>query len=438
MVLALLGAGPYSERAMAPPQPEPVAPLVEHFFRREAGRLVGVLTRIFGWRNFDLVEEMVQATLLDALQAWRVRVPDNPSGWVHRVAKNKIRDALRRNKIGQRVFQEWAASRPTHEEGLDELFLDAEIEDSQLRMMFACCHPRLARENQLALTLKALCGFGNSEIARALLVTEETVKKRLQRATRDLIDHQIALDPPPANELAQRLDGVHQVLYLLFNEGYSSSEGETAIRADLCEEAAWLCYLLCCQGRFSTPATHALMALMLFHAARLDARLDQRGHILLMEEQDRSKWDQRLIRRAKEFLGQAAEGTVVSPFHLEAAIACHHCTAQSYAETDWPAILRLYDALLTIHPSPVYLLNRAIVVAQIEGPRAGIRALDEAGRDPALRHYHLFDATLGEFHRRAGDLARARQHLEAARQHTTSPFDRELIDRRLAQCVSSA
>src|SRR5260370_28843918 len=202
---------------MSPTQPEPVAPLVEHFFRREAGRLVGVLTRIFGWRNFDLVEEMVQDTLLDALQSWRVRVPDNPSGWVHRVAKNKILDALRRNKIGQRVLEEWAASRPTHAEGLDELFLDAEIEDSQLRMMFACCHPRLARENQLALTLQALCGFGNSEIARALLVAEETVKKRLQRATRDLIDHQIALDAPPANELPPRLDDRHRVRYLALN-----------------------------------------------------------------------------------------------------------------------------------------------------------------------------------------------------------------------------
>jgi RNA polymerase sigma factor (sigma-70 family) len=420
---------------MASTEPEAVAPLVEHFFRREAGRLVGVLTRIFGWRNFDRIEDMVQATLLDALQAWRVRVPDNPSGWVHRVAKNKILDALRRDKIGQRITEDWAASRPTHEEGLDELFLDTEIEDSQLRMIFACCHPRLARENQLALTLKALCGFGNSEIARALLVTEETVKKRLQRATRDLIDHQIALDPPPASEFAQRLDAVHQVLYLLFNEGYSSSEGETAIRADLCEEAAGLCHLLCSQRRSSTPATHALMALMLIHAARLDARLDQRGYILLMEEQDRSKWDQRLIRRAQDFLAQSAEGTVISPFHLEAGIAFHHCTAKSYAETDWPAILRLYDALLTIHHSPVYFLNRAIVVAQIEGPQAGIRALDETCRDPALRHYHLFDATLGEFYRRAGDMARAREHLEAAQQKTNSPFDRELIDRRLSMCM---
>src|SRR4029077_3706917 len=207
---------------MATPQEEPVAPLVEHFFRREAGRLVSVLTRIFGWRNFDLVEDMVQATLVDALQSWRVRgVPDNPSGWVHRIARNKIVDALRRDQIGQRAMAAWAAARPAHAEAVDELFLDSEIEDSQLRMMFACCHPRLARANQLALTLKALCGFGNSEIARALLVGEETVKKRLQRATRDLIDHKIAHDQPAAGELAQRLDSVHQVLYLLFNEGYS-------------------------------------------------------------------------------------------------------------------------------------------------------------------------------------------------------------------------
>jgi RNA polymerase sigma factor (sigma-70 family) len=419
---------------MSSHQPQPAAPLVEHFFRHEAGRLVSVLTRFFGWRNFDLVEDMVQATLVDALQAWRLQVPDNPSGWVHRIAKNKILDALRRDQISQRVLGEWAATRPTHAEGLDELFLDSEIEDSQLRMMFACCHPHLARENQLALTLKALCGFGNAEIARALLVGEETVKKRLQRATRDLIDHQIALDPPAAGELAGRLDGVHQVLYLLFNEGYSSSDGEAAIRADLCEEAARLCHLLCSQARFAGPATHALMALMLFHAARLDARLDHRGSILLMEEQDRDKWDRRLIRRAQEFLDQSAEGTVISPFHLEAGIAFYHCTARSYADTDWPAILRLYDALLTIQRSPVYLLNRAIVVAQIDGPRAGIRALAEAGDDPALRRYHLFDATLGEFYRRAGDPARARQHLEAARQKTNSPFDRELIDRRLSVC----
>ncbi|HEY7327075.1 MAG TPA: sigma-70 family RNA polymerase sigma factor [Gemmataceae bacterium] len=415
-------------------QQEPVAPLVEHFFRHEAGRLVSVLTRLFGWRHFDLVEDMVQSTLLDALESWRVRgVPNNPSAWVHRIAKNKILDALRRDQIGKRVLNEWAVDRPTYEEGIDELFFDSEIEDSQLRMMFACCHPHLARVNQLALTLKALCGFGNKEIARALLIGEETVKKRLQRATRDLIDHHISLDPPGADELGRRLDSVHQVLYLLFNEGYSSSEGETAIRTDLCEEAARLCHLLC-SHQFRTPATNALMALMLFHAARLESRLDGHGCFLLLEEQDRGKWDRQLIQCALEFLVQSAQGNVLSTFHLEAAIASHHCTAMNYAETDWPAILRLYDVLLQVHRSPVYLLNRAIVLAQIEGPQAGIRGLEEVGQHDALRHYHLYDATLGELYRRAGDFVRARRYFESARQKTHSAFDREIIDRRMSQC----
>jgi RNA polymerase sigma-70 factor (ECF subfamily) len=408
---------------------------VEHFFRREAGRLVAVLTRVFGWRNFDLVEDMVQATLLDALQSWRVRgVPANPSGWVHRVAKNKILDSLRRAEIQRRVARDRAIARPAHADGIDDLFLDTAIEDSQLRMIFACCHPLLSRENQLALTLKTLCGFGISEIARALLVAEEAVKKRIQRATRELVEHRVTLDAPDAVQLIERLDVVHQVLYLMFNEGHSASHGDAAIRVDLCEDAAHLCHLLCSHPRCSTPTTRALMALMLFHAARLDARLDDRGCVLLMEDQDRTKWDHRLIECAKQFLDESAEGTVVSTFHLEAGIALYHCSANCYAETDWPAILCLYDALISIHRSPVYLLNRAIVIAEIEGPGAGIRALSEAGEKAALRHYHLLDATLGEFYRREGRFDLARLHLESAKRKTRSPHDHAIIDRRLARC----
>jgi RNA polymerase sigma factor (sigma-70 family) len=417
-------------------QPEPVAPLVEHFFRREAGRLVAVLTRFFGWRNFDLVEEMVQATLLEALQSWRVRgIPDNPSAWIHRVAKNKILDSLRRTEITRRVNRELSLHRPTQHDGIDELFLDTAIEDSQLRMIFACCHPTLTRENQLALTLKTLCGFGVTEIARALLVHEEAVKKRLQRATRELIDQHISLEPPECSQLVERLDAVHQVLYLIFTEGHSPSRGEAAIRTDLCEDAAYLCHLLCTHPRCSTPTTRALMALMLFHAARLEARVDDRGSLLLMEDQDRSRWDRRLIERAQEFLDQSAEGTEVSIFHLEAGIAMYHCAAPSYGETDWPAILRLYDAMLMIHRSPVYLVNRAIVVAEIAGPHAGVSELAGMSENPALRNYHLFDATLGELYRRAGHLQQAREHLESARQKTSSVHDRAVIDRRLARCL---
>jgi RNA polymerase sigma-70 factor (ECF subfamily) len=378
---------------------------------------------------------MVQATLVDALQSWRAQgIPQNPSAWVHRVAKNKVIDSLRRTEIQRRVTVEWAANRPAPREGIDDLFLDTSIEDSQLRMIFACCHPSLSRENQIAITLKSLCGFGVSEIARALLVPEETVKKRLQRATLDLVEHRVRLDPPERSLLIERLEVVHQVLYLIFNEGHSCSKGEAAIRADLCEDAARLCYMLCSHPDFSTPTTRALMALFLFHAARLDARLDDRGFILLMKNQDRGRWDHRLIRRAQEFLDDSAEGTTISPYHLEAGIALHHSTAASYEQTDWPAILLLYDKLIAIHRSPVYVLNRAIVVAEIDGPLAGIRALDEAGADKSLKNYHLFDATLGEFHRRAGDFERARHYFETARAKTRSPYDRAIIDSRLAGC----
>ena len=261
-----------------------------------------------------------------------------------------------------------------HDEGIDELFLDTAIEDSQLRMIFACCHPLLSRENQLALTLKTLCGFGISEIARALLVNEETVKKRLQRATATWSTITSRSSPPDATQLIERLDAVHQVLYLIFNEGHSSSKGETAIRTDLCEDAAYLCHLLCSHPHCSTPTTRALMALMLFHAARLESRLDDQGSILLMEDQDRTRWDAAADPPRQGIPRPVSRGNVHLPFHLEAGIALYHCSATSYAETDWPAILLLYDALLTIHRSPVYLLNRAIVVAEIEGPpRASAR-----------------------------------------------------------------
>jgi RNA polymerase sigma-70 factor (ECF subfamily) len=415
---------------------EPVGPLVEHFFRHEAGRLVAVLTRLFGFRHFDLVEEMVQATLLTALQSWRVHgIPPNPSGWLHRVARNRVLDSLRRFEIGQRATQEWASTQSPARCAIDDLFIDTEIEDSQLRLIFACCYPALAFEDQVALTLKSLCGLSNSEIARALLVHEETVKKRLQRARQRLIDENATLDPPSAQELAGRLESVYQVLYLLFNEGYSASTGESGIRADLCEEAARLCFLLCNHRHCSQPSTFALMALMLFHAARLPARLDDKGSILLMGEQDRSKWDRRLIRRAKEFLDQSAQGPLVSKYHLEAGIALCHCVAPDLGATNWSEIRRLYDALIQLYPSPVYLLNRAIVIAQLEGPHAGIDSLLQSKSDAALRHYYLYDATLGELHRRAGDDSRARQYFESAKRKTSVRSDHEILDRRLKACA---
>jgi RNA polymerase sigma-70 factor (ECF subfamily) len=411
--------------------------LVEHFFRHESGRLVSVLVRVFGVRNWDLVEDMVQSALLEALQAWRTQgVPENPSAWMHRVARNKILDALRQRETLLRLAPSLGRLRPSvTEPNLDELLLDSEIEDSQLRLLFACCHPALARENQIAMALKSLSGFSNAEIARALLISEETVKKRVQRARHQLADRQIELTVPSASELSDRVDSVHQCLYLLFNEGYASSAGDDPIRMDLCEEAARLCFLVCGQSQCRGPASFALLALMLFHAARFDARTDAQGRLLLLEDQDRSRWDRGLIAQARHFLDLSAEGTSVSRFHLEAGIAYLHCAAPRFEETDWPGILKLYDVLLGLHESPIYRLNRAIVLAHLEGPAAGIRAIEPLAGDPALRQYHLLDATLGELHRRAGDLEQARRHLARARDNTLSQPERDLLTRRLDLCL---
>jgi RNA polymerase sigma-70 factor (ECF subfamily) len=419
------------------PAAEPATRLIENFFRHESGRLVSVLTRVFGLRNLDLVEDMVQSALVEALQAWRAQgVPDNPSGWMHRVARNKVLDALRHRETVLRLAPAWAQLRPAAPEpAIDDLWLDSEIEDSQLRLIFACCHPTLARENQIALTLKSLCGFSNAEIARGLLLSEETVKKRIQRSRQQLSDGGVELEVPRADDLSRRLDSVHQCLYLLFNEGYEATSGDDAIRGDLCEEAVRLCQLLCGHAHCRSPASFALLALMLFHAARFDARTDAQGRLLLLEAQDRTRWSDSLVARARYFLDRSAEGKTISLYHLEAGIALFHCTAASFAETNWRAILELYDALLRLQPSPIYQLNRAIVLAHLEGPIAGIRVIEALASDPQLRNYHFVDATLGELYRRAGDMARARTHLERARDATQLAPERELLARRIALCV---
>lgn len=411
--------------------PGPAA-LVEHFFRHQSGRLVAVLSRHFGLRHLDLVEEMVQASLAEALVAWRTRgVPDNPAGWMHRVARNKVLDALRHRDTVLRLAPSYAQLRPaTSAPELDHLFEESGIADSQLRMIFACCHPVLARENQIALTLKTLCGFTVAEIASALLAGEETIKKRLQRAKQQLIEAGIDLSVPPPEELVQRREAVHQCLYVLFNEGYAASHGDLAIRRDLCDEAIRLALLLCGQPELAAPPTFALAALMLFHAARFDARIDGHGRSLLLEEQDRARWDTRLVQMGEHLLDRSAEGTVVSTYHLEAGIALHHCRAESFAVTDWKAILRLYDALVVLDASPIVRLNRAIALAQVEGPRAGLATL--LPLETELGDYRYFPAVVGELHRQAGEPRLARQWFEAALGLAQAAADRESIHRRLS------
>src|SRR5215472_16876986 len=310
--------------------------LVDHFFRHESGKLVSLLTRMFGLHHLDLVEDVVQSAMLQALETWKLQgVPRDPSGWMYRVARNKAIDLVRRRNVADRLaseFVRYQAGSIDRQNAFDHLCLDREIQDSQLRMMFACCHPDLPAESRIALTLKTLCGLSTLEIARALLTTESNIKKRIARAKRKFAAQEIRFEVPTGGALKTRLESVYAVLYLLFNEGYNSSHPSALIRRDLCEEAIRLCTLLLDHPDCTNHQTPALLALMLFHAARFDARLDKDGCILLLEDQDRSRWDTERIARAAFYLGESAAGETVSRYHLEAGIAAHYSLAPSFAD----------------------------------------------------------------------------------------------------------
>jgi RNA polymerase sigma factor (sigma-70 family) len=362
--------------------------------------MVSILTRIFGVKHLSLAEDVVQEALARALQTWPYYgIPRNPVAWIMQVSKNLALDAIRREKVFRN--KEIEVSRFI-EEGLgtsnaeDSVSRD-EIRDDILWMMFMCCHPLVPQESQVALALKTLCGFSAGEIARAFLTSEAAIAKRLTRAKRKIRLARIPFEMLTGEELAQRLDGVLQTLYLLFNEGYKASVGENLIRQELCLEAIRLCELLAGHPAGNRPRVHALLALMLLNGARLPARLDTGGNILRLEEQDRSRWDRAMIARGLYHLMRSTEGDEISEYHLQAGIAACHCAAGDYDSTDWPRILSLYDRLIEMDDSPIVALNRAVAVAKVRGPRAGIEAVEAIRNRGQLNSYYLLYAVLGEF-----------------------------------------
>ncbi len=421
-------------------KPASVDTLVDHLFRHEAGKMVSVLTRLFGSDNMELAEDVVQEAMLKALRDWRFnQVPPNPTAWLYRVAKNKAIDIIRRKKYSQnfaddlsaRLRSEWLLSTT-----VDQLFLETEIKDSQLRMIFTCCHPALALESQIALTLKTLCGFGSREIARALLANEETVNKRIYRAKQRIKADKIKLEIPVGNDLAPRVDAVHRTIYLLFNEGYNSGSEDVLIRKDLCAEAVRLAELLAEHRYGKHPTTCALLALMHFHMARFDARIDGEGGIVLLHEQDRRLWDYDIIARGFEYFSKSTDGEEASDYHLEAGIAAHHCVARCQEETNWPAILAIYDLFITQKNSPVLQLNRAIVIGQIYGASRAIQEIQSIDDLASLESYYLLQATLGELFLQDGQFTTAKRHLEKAATLTSSGPEKALIQKKLEKCSS--
>ncbi len=414
-----------------------VTQVVEHCFRHESGKIISTLTRIFGIEHINRAEDVVQETLARALQTWPYYgIPQNPAAWITQVAKNLALDLIRREKIFHNKAIEIAHL-------LDQDSTDATAEnasigekaitDDRLRMMFVCCHPVLPQEAHVALALKSLCGFSAGEIARAFLTSEAAIAKRLTRAKQKIRDARVPFEIPAANELAQRLDGVLQTLYLLFNEGYKASTGDQLIREALCYEAIRLGGLLVEHPAGNRPQTHALLALMLLNGARLKARLDRDGNILRLKEQTRSSWDQAMIARGLFHLMQSMGGDEISEYHLQAGIAACHCAAKDYESTDWPQILSLYDRLVEMNDSPVILLNRAVALANVHGPRAGIGAVQAIRDRQELNSYYLLYAVLGEFEADLNNKEAAGNYFRKSLELTTIKSEQVFMSKKLKQ-----
>lgn len=413
---------------------DPTSPsgLVEHYFRHEYGRLVAVLVRRAGFSHLEAVEDAVQGALLAALAKWlSTGIPDDPGAWLYRVAHNHLVGNLRKDQGHQRILD--AAEQGADDAGeapVSPAFA-GEVRDELLRMLFVCCDENIPQESRLVLALKTLCGFSTGEIAFRLFTTEANVYKRLARARERLREADADTHTPSLEALHARLPSVHTVIYLLFNEGYLSTDAEHAIRAELCEEAIRLGTLLAAHPVGATPPTFALLALMHLHAARLASRQDGTGGLLLLEEQDRSLWDAEHVRQGAAWLERAADGDVLTRFHVEAGIAAEHCFAASFAETSWGEIAELHGVLERIDPSPIHTLNRAVAVAEAQGPAAGLALVRRVVPPAWLDGHYLWDAVLADLCHRSGDAAAAERHRNQALAAAPSAAVRRLLERRL-------
>jgi RNA polymerase sigma-70 factor (ECF subfamily) len=412
--------------------------LNDHLFRRESGRMVAALTRIFGVHNLALAEDVVQDAFCRALEVWKFRgMPENPSAWLMTTAKNCALDVLRRERtartyapeLGRLLESEW-----TLVPVVEELFTNHTIKDDLLRMMFSCCNPRLPEEAQVALILNILCGFSVSEVANAFVSSHAAIEKRITRSKKALATSKRLFDLASAAEFCARLPSVHRALYLLFSEGYHGAHAETAVRRELCREAMRLTAVLLEHSLGATPATYALAALMSLHAARLPTRVDALGNLSSLLDQDRSQWDQDLLYEGLKLLELSATGAELTQYHVEAAIASIHARAPRMEDTDWEAIVALYDTLMTISPSPIVALNRAIAIAQSRGPDWGLEEIRSIADRERLATYPFYFAAIGELELRCGRRETAREQFQTALTLARNPMERQFLGGRVSAC----
>jgi RNA polymerase sigma factor (sigma-70 family) len=411
-------------------------PLSDHLFRREAGRMVASLARTLGPRHLALAEDAVQDALVRALETWRFgALPRNPAAWLMRCARNRALDLLRRQGASLRAADALAATLEAGGPAEDPAPpAPSGLPDDELRLMFSCCAPELAPAAQVAVILKYLCGFSVREIAQAFLSGEAAVEKQLYRARAALEALGALYDVGDPAQVRARLPSVQEAVYLLFNEGYHGAHPREPVREDLCAEALRLGQLLGQLPAAGGPDTQALLALLCFHAARLGARTDDDGSLLLLAEQDRGRWDRALLAEGFRRLDASAAGQRLTAWHLEAAIAAQHALAETFAATDWPAICTLYDLLAAARPSPVVALNRAIAVGMARGPAAGLAALRAIPDRERLARYPFLPAAVAEFELRAGRPGPAAEALRAALALARSPAEEAVLSRKLAAC----
>src|SRR5271155_509239 len=410
--------------------------LDEHLFRREAGRMVATLTRIFGVQNLALAEDVVQDAFCRALEVWKYRgAPENPSAWLMATAKNRALDILRRERTALTFAPEltrWLESEWTLRPTVDEFFAPNAIKDDLLRMMFSCCHPRLPEEAQVALVLNILCGFSVDEVARAFVSSHAAIEKRISRAKKVLAGSKRLFDVTDKEDFPARLSAVQRALYLLFSEGYHGASSEFVVRVELCQEAMRLAATLLEYPAAATPATHALAALMCLHAARLPSRVDGSGNLTSFLDQDRSRWDAQLVNEGQRLLDLSATGSELTEYHVEAAIAATHCCAPRAEETDWGRIVWLYDKLMRLRSSPVIALNRAIAIAQLEGPGRGLEEISGIVDSDRLAKYPFYSAAIGELELRRGRHEAARKHFRDALALARNPMERRFLEQRVS------
>jgi RNA polymerase sigma-70 factor (ECF subfamily) len=410
-------------------------------FRREAARLLATLTRAFGVDNLALAEDVVQETLASAFEAWSYRgVPEHYSALLTTAAKNRALDVFRRERTARKFAPEvtrFVESEWTLRPGLDACFLPDALKDDQLRMMFTCCHPRLHEDVQVALVLHLLCALGVEEIAGAFLVSPAAIEKRLWRGKKSLAEAK-RLFELTAEDFAPRLSAVHRALYLLFSEGYHGGGSETVVRIDLCREAMRLVRLLLEHAPAATPATYALAALMWLDAARLPGRVGDDGELRPLLLQDRSRWDEQLVAEGMALLGESASGDQLTEYHVEAGIAAQHASAGSATETKWDEIVRLYDVLMKIRPSPVVALNRAMAIAESEGPERGLEAITAIAGVERLAGYPFYPAAVAELTLRLGRPLVAKPYFALAKALARNEGERRFLERRLDECTRLA